>query len=272
MSDNVNLGTALITGSSSGIGALYASRLAERGYDLILVARNRNKLNAIATEITAKTGRSVQAIPTDLTESYDLACVEEFLRSDPTITMLVNDAGFGSTASILEADAASMEKMIKLNVTSLMALTYAAVPEFVKRGNGTIINISSIVAIQPELLNGVYGGSKAFVLAFTQSLHHELSAKGIRVQVVLPPGTRTEFFTTAGTPIDSMTEDRRNTLMSPETLVDAALAGLDMGEVVTIPSLEEKVIWDAYEDARQQLIPKLRQAKAAGRYGLRSDQ
>jgi uncharacterized protein len=266
MTDTETLGTALITGASSGIGAVYAVKLAERGYDLILVARDRHKLEAVATHIASSTGRSVRFLPSDLTEWYDIACIEELLRSDSSITMLVNNAGFGSTASILDAEVGRMQSLISLNVTALTRLTYAAVPQFVSRGHGTVINISSIVAISPEILNGVYGGTKAFVLAFTQSLHHELQAKGIRVQAVLPPGTRTQFFSVAGTPIEAMTEERQNRLMSPEDLVDAALSGLDQGEVITIPSLPDKAEWDAYEMARQQMIPHLLRSKPADRY------
>jgi short-subunit dehydrogenase len=266
MTDKQPLGTALITGASSGIGAMYAIKLAERGYDLILVARDRLKLEAVATQIGSKTGRSVRFLPSDLTECYDIACIEELLRSDPSITMLVNNAGFGSTASVLEADADRMQTLINLNVTALTRLTYAVVPQLVQRGHGTIINISSIVAVAPELLNGVYGGSKAFVLAFTQSLHHELQAKGIRIQAVLPPGTRTQFFSVAGTPIETMTEERRNHLMSTEDLVEAALAGLDQGELVTLPSLPNEAEWDDYEAARQKMIPNLLRPEPADPY------
>ena len=260
------LGTALITGASSGIGAVYATKLAERGYDLILVARDRLKLEAVTTQIGSSTGRSVRFLPSDLTECYDIACIEELLRSDPSITMLVNNAGFGSTASVLEADADRMQTLINLNVTALTRLTYAVVPQFVHRGHGTIINISSIVAVAPELLNGVYGGTKAFVLAFTQSLYHELQAKGVRVQAVLPPGTRTQFFSVAGTPIETMPEERRNRLMSPDDLVDAALVGLDQGELVTLPSLPDKAEWEEYEAARQRMIPNLLRPEPAERY------
>jgi uncharacterized protein len=266
MTDKETLGTALITGASSGIGAVYAARLAQRGYDLILVARDRVKLESGATDIANSTGRSVRFLPADLTECYDITCIEELLRSDASITMLVNNAGFGSTASILEANVDRMQTLISLNVTALTRLTYAVVPQFVERARGTIINISSIVAMAPELLNGVYGGTKAFVLAFTQSLHHELQAKGVRVQAILPPGTRTQFFSVAGTPIETMTEERRNRLMSPEDMVDAALAGLDQGEVVTFPSLPDNTEWDDYEAARQKMILNLFRSEPAKRY------
>src|ERR1700744_5826819 len=126
---NTNLqskGTALITGSSAGIGAVYADRLARRGYDLILVARNQKRLNALAEKLTTETGRSIEVVPADLNDKADLAKVEKILREDASITMLVNNAGVGSVASILEADVNKMEEMIDLNITALTRLSYAA--------------------------------------------------------------------------------------------------------------------------------------------------
>jgi short-subunit dehydrogenase len=264
------MGTALITGASSGIGAIYADRLARRGFDLILVSRDHDKLNAAARTLRQQTGKDIRVMAADLTEPYDLACVEELLRSDPTITILVNNAGLGAARPLLDSSADQMETLISLNVIALMRLTYAAVPDFIRRGTGTIINISSIVAIAPEILNGVYGGTKAFVLAFSHSLHNELADKGIRIQVVLPPGTKSNFFNVAGIPIETMTEERRATLMSTEDVVDAALAGLDLGEFVTLPSLTRIERWSAYEAARQELIPGLRSATPAERYKVTS--
>jgi short-subunit dehydrogenase len=176
-----NRGTALITGASSGIGAVYADRLAHRGYDLILVARNRERLEALATRLAMGTGRSVRVIAADLSHRMDLAKVEHVLSTTNAITMLVNNAGLGSTASLLESDIDAMDRMIDLNVTALMRLTHTIAPAFVRRGGGTIVNISSGVALWPELLNGVYGGTKAFVLAFSLSLHKELAERNVRV-------------------------------------------------------------------------------------------
>src|ERR1700722_4582064 len=187
-------GTALITGASSGIGAVYADRLAHRGYDLILVARNRGKLDTLASRLTNETRRSIEVLPADLNSKADLARVEEVLRKDASITLLVNNAGFGAVAPLLNSNVNKMDEMISLNVGALTRLTYAVVPGFVTRGAGTIINISSMVAIAPEVLNGVYGGSKAYVLAFSQSLQHELAQKGVRIQAVLPGATATEFW------------------------------------------------------------------------------
>src|SRR5471030_1669777 len=173
-------GTALITGASTGIGAIYADRLAKRGYDLILVARNRDRLNAIAKRLTDETGRSVQVVVADLGDLAGMRLVEDILTTDASITALVNNAGFGATAPLLGSDIDTMDAMVTLNVISLTRLTHAVAPGFVARGAGKIINISSIVAISPETLNGVYGGSKAYVLAFTQSLDQNSRTKAFR--------------------------------------------------------------------------------------------
>jgi uncharacterized protein len=261
-----NLGTAVVTGASSGIGAVYADRLARRGYDLIVVARNRERLEKLATRITNETGRSVEIVTADLNDDADVRRVENILRTDASITMLVNNAGFGSASPLVEADVDTMESMIKLNVTALTRLTYAVAPALVARGGGSIINISSIVAVAPEILNGVYGGTKAFVLAFTQSLHHELASKGVKVQAVMPGATRTEFFDVAGVPI-AMVEER-GIVMSAEQMVDASLAGFDQNELATIPSLPEYADWQAFESARAALGPNLSRTAPAARFNV----
>jgi short-subunit dehydrogenase len=194
MSATETKGTALITGASGGIGAIYADRLAKRGYDLILVARNKIRLAALARRLENETGRSVETIAADLNNKADLARIEATLRTKASITLLVNNAGIGATAPLLDSDVEKMDEMIRLNVGALTQLTYAAAPGFVARGGGTIVNIASSVAISPEALNGVYGASKAFMLALSQSLNHELAGKGVRVQAVLPGATATEFW------------------------------------------------------------------------------
>ncbi len=255
-------GTALITGSSTGIGAIYADRLARRGYDLIIVARNQARLNALAKKLTTETGRSIEVVPADLNNKTDLAKVEKILREDASITMLVNNAGVGSVASILEADVNTMGEMIDLNITALTRLTYAAAPAFVSRGTGTIINISSVVAIAVEALNGVYSASKSYVLSFGHSLQKDLAAKGVRVQTVLPGATATEFWDVAGYPPQKTSE----ITMSAEDCVDAALAGLDAGELVTIPGLQDAELWNRWEADRKEFGPKFGNAKPAPRY------
>lgn len=256
-------GTALITGASSGIGALYAEQLAHKGYDLILVARDRARLDALAARITTATRRTVEVLAADLADPAQRAIVEAKLRDDASITLLVNNAGVGTHTPLLDSDVERMEQMIALNVTALTRLAYAAMPGFVARGKGGIINISSIVAIAPEVLNGVYGGSKAFVLAFSQSLHHELVGKGIRVQAVLPGATATDFWATGGLPLEHLPA---NIVMRAEDLVHSALVGFERGELVTIPSLQDVAHWDVYEGARKALAPHLSTNTPAPRY------
>lgn len=258
-------GTALITGASSGIGAIYADRLARRGYDLIIVARNRGRLDELARRITSATGRSVEVVAADLGDKQDLARVEALAKQDASITLLVNNAGVGAYAPLLDSDVEKMDAMIALNVTALTRLTYAVAPGFVSRGTGTIVNIASIVAISPETLNGVYGGSKAYVLSFSHSLQHELSGKGIRVQAVLPGATATEFWDVAGLPVSNLPKE---IVMSADNLVDAALAGLDMGELVTIPSLPNQAEWEKFDAARRDMSGRLSSTTAAMRYNI----
>ncbi|MCP3418768.1 SDR family oxidoreductase [Bradyrhizobium brasilense] len=260
-------GTALVTGASSGIGAIYADRLARRGYDLILVARNRERLDGLARRLSAETGRSIEIVAADLGKRGDVSRIESILRSNTGISVLVNNAGVGATAPLLASDVDKMSDLIALNVDALMRLTYAAVPGFVARGGGTIVNIASVVGVAPEMLNGVYGGSKAFVLALTQSLQHELKDKNIRVQAVLPGATATEFWNVAGTPVEHLPGE---IVMKAEDMVDAALAGLDQGEVITVPALPDAADWHAYEAARQKLMPNLSRSAPAARYRVKA--
>lgn len=258
--------TALITGASSGIGAVYADRLARRGYDLILVARNWNRLEDVAQHVHAATGRNIKLVKSDLAKPAELAKVEAML-AEGGIDVLVNNAGFGAVSPLVDSDIDTMTDMIDINVTALTRLTYAAVPAFIKQGSGTLINIASIVAVGPEILNGVYGGTKAYVLALTQSLQHELSDKGIRVQAVLPGATATDFWGTAGLSRDNLPTE---IVMRTEDMVDAALAGLDIGEVVTIPPLQDGNAWDAYEAMRKQLSQQFGHHVSGPRYRVRA--
>ena len=262
---NQSKGLAVITGASSGIGAVYAERLAQRGYDLLLVARRQELMADLAKKIVSDTGSRVETLAADLTDSNDVAKLERILREDPRVTLLVNNAGVGATAPLLNSDVADMSRMIALNVAAPTRLTYAVVPEFVKRGEGVIINIASVVAINPERLNGVYGGTKAFLLGFSQSLRHELANTGVKVQVVLPGATATNFWEVSGKPIEQLP---REIVMTAEDMVDAALAGFDQGEFVTIPALPDASDWQSYEAARQRLMPNLSHAEPADRYGV----
>jgi short-subunit dehydrogenase len=257
-------GTALITGASTGIGAVYADRLAKRGYDLILVARSAEKLSEVASRLEP-TGRQVETIPADLTRKEDVQRVAERLSNDSTITALVNNAGLGSTGRILDSNVEDLESMIYLNVTALTRLALAALPGFVQRKNGLLINIASVVALAPERLNGTYSGTKAYVVNFTQALKNELEGTGVAVQAVLPGATATPFWAKAGRPVEHLPAE---IVMSAEDMVDASLAGLDRHEIVTIPALPDIADWERFEAARKALGPNLSRQKPAARYGV----
>lgn len=260
--ENTN-GTALITGASSGIGATYADRMAKRGYDLILVARDQQRLESLAERLRSEAGVKVDVLNADLTLKSDLARVEQRLRSDDKVSMLINNAGVGASGPFVGADLDRIDMMIQLNVVAPTRLTGAAAPGFVDRGRGTIINISSVLALAPERFSGTYSGTKAYLLNFTQSLHQELGNKGIRVQAVLPGATRTEIWERSGTDIASLPSGM---LMAVDDMVDAALAGLDQGELITIPSLPDPSEWETFTAARLQLGPNLSRDSAAARY------
>jgi short-subunit dehydrogenase len=263
MSDSNSRGTAVITGASTGIGAVYADRLAKRGYDLVLVARNEKRLKKLAARLTEETGRSITPLRADLNDKVDLAKVERVLREDQAITVLVNNAGIGAVTPLLETDVDKMDELIALNVSALTRLTYAVAPAFVARRRGTIINIASIVGISPETLNGVYGASKAYVIALTHSLQHELADKGIRIQAVLPAGTATDFWDKTGLPYRHLP---KGTVMSAEDMVDAALVGLDQGELITLPSLPDGNEWTCFEEARRTMSSHFFHSEPAPRY------
>lgn len=265
MKTNTQPGTALITGSSTGIGAIYADRFAKRGYDLILVARDKVRLQKVADQIKTKYDVSVEVLPADLTLKTDLIRVEEVLRTNSTITLLVNNAGLGAVTPLVDSNFDDIETMIYLNVTALTRLSGAVAPAFVSRGKGAVINIASIVALAPELLNGAYSGSKAYVVNFTQSMHHELSDKGIKVQAVLPGAIDTPFWDKSGLPVHNLPTQ---IVMSPENLVDAALTGFDKDELITIPSLPDVEQWDAFDEARKVLAPNLSHTTPASRYSI----
>jgi short-subunit dehydrogenase len=256
-------GTAVITGASSGIGALYADRLARRGHDLVLVARTSDRLAAVAARIAQATGRKVEVLVADLTAKKDLIALEQRLAQDGAIRMLVNNAGFNIGAAFSESDPDRLELMVQLNAVAVTRLARAAAPAFVARGGGTIINIASIVAVAPGILNGAYSASKAYVLSLSQALQHELGAKGLRVQAVLPGATRTDFWDASGVPVSALPQE---IVMSADDMVDAALAGLDLGERITVPSLPDVADWERFDAAREALAPHLSRSTPAARY------
>jgi len=266
MSDTNTQGAALITGASTGIGAVYADRLARRGFDLVLVARDEARLNALAERLRAETGVKVDVIKADLTDRADLLKVEQRLADDAAITLLVNNAGVAGANDFVGSDPDAFEKMIQLNVTAVTRLASAAARNFVPRDRGAIINLASVVGLIPELGMPVYGASKAFVTYLTQALRAQFAQSAVRLQAVLPGATRTEIWERSGSDIDAVDP---NTVMEVDDLVDAALAGFDQGELVTIPSLPDAADWEGALAAKAKLYPNLSRSQPAARFKKR---
>lgn len=256
-------GTALVTGASAGIGAVYADRLAHRGHDLILVARDAARMDALAERLRTETGRMVEVLRADLADPADLRRVEHRLATEAAITVLVNNAGISLNGGLLENAAPALERLIAVNITAPTLLAGAAAKAFVARRAGAIINIASVLALAPELFDGVYSGSKAYLLNLSLKLARDVEAAGVRVQAVLPGATRTEIWERSGKDVDALLPGM---VMEVGDLVDAALVGFDKGEVVTIPPLAEEAQWIAYTEARLALAPNLSRRQVAERY------
>lgn len=255
--------TAVVTGASSGIGEVYARRLAARGHDLVLVARRGDRLAALAQELTDAYGVAVRTLSADLTQEAGLASVEQILREDESVTLLVNNAGMGpikSTADMSDAEAAAT---LALNVTALMRLTRAVLPGLRARGTGGVINIGSVLAFHGLPVSSLYSATKAFVLTYSRAIAQELAGTGVKVQAVLPAGTTTEFYESAGMPISAFDP---SVFMTAEQLVDAALVGFDRGEEVTLPSVHDEALWTTYDAARANLFGGTQNGSPAQRY------
>lgn len=251
----------LITGASSGIGATYAERFARRGHDLVLVARDKARLDTLASRLREDNDVAVEVLPTDLTQPADLAALETRLRDDARIGILINNAGVAQSGTFAQQTPESIERLITLNTTALTRLAAAVAPRFAQSGAGAIVNIGSVVGFAPEFGMSIYAATKAFVLFLSQGLNLELSPKGVYVQAVLPAATRTEIWERAGIDVNTLTD-----VMEVDELVDAALIGFDRRELVTIPPLHVAERWDALDGARQELLSGIRQAHAAERY------
>jgi short-subunit dehydrogenase len=258
-----NKGVALITGASTGIGAVYADRLAKRGFDLILVARDEARLNALAERLRGETGVKVEVVKADLTDKADLVKIEQRLATDTAITALVNNAGVAGAGDFVGSAPEAFEKMIQLNVTAVTRLAAAAARNFVPRNSGTIINLASVVGLMPELNMPVYGATKAFVTYLTQGLRVQFAESAVRLQAVLPGATRTEIWERSGADINAMDP---NMIMDVDDMVDAALSGFDQGELVTIPSLPDVADWDGALAAKAKLYPNLSRSQPAARF------
>ncbi|MES1974847.1 MAG: SDR family oxidoreductase [Pseudomonadota bacterium] len=253
----------LITGASTGIGASYAERFARRGHDLVLVARDEARMEALASRLGQETGVTIDILPADLTQSTDLAKVEMRLRDDARIGILVNNAGTAIGGTFLDQDVDAMTRLVALNVTALVRLSRAIAPRLAEAGAGAIVNIGSVIGVAPELGMTVYGATKAFVQFLSQGLAQELGPKGVYVQAVLPATTRTEIWDHVGADVNAMSN-----VMEVGDLVDAALVGFDRREPVTIPPLHDAGQWEAFDGARKAMLGNIVNALPAERYRM----
>lgn len=255
------LPSVLITGASTGIGAAYAERLARRGHDLVLVARNMARMEALAARLRRESGVAIDILQADLAEADELATVEARLRDDARIGILINNAGTAIGGSFIEQSTDDMARLVALNTTAVLRLASAIAPRLAKGGEGAIVNIGSVVGLAPEFGMTVYGATKAFVLFLSQGLSLELGPKGVYVQAVLPATTRTEIWEHAGADVNTLSN-----VMEVGDLVDAALVGFDRREPVTIPPLPNADQWDAFQAAREAMLPNYRNELPAERY------
>ena len=265
MSTSTIQGTALVTGASSGLGAVYADRLASRGFDLILVARRVERLGVLAKSLAEKYGVAVRAMAADLSAPADLQRVADELAGNPAITMLVNNAGVSTLGAVVDSPREGIAAMDRVNVTALAQLTYAVLPQFKLRNRGTIINIGSVLSFHILPVSTIYSATKGYVMNFTRGLQQELAGTGITVQLVLPASTATEIWELSGVPLAQLDQA---TIMRAEDCVDAALAGLDQGELVTLPSVEDQALWERFDAARLALFAGAMHGKPASRYGV----
>jgi uncharacterized protein len=251
----------LITGASTGIGAMYADRFAKRGQDLVLVARNVGRMEELSARLREENRINVEIVKADLANTTDVAQVEARLRDDAHIGALINNAGTTLPGTFIEQTSDAVAGLVELNTTALARLAAAVAPRFVRAGSGAIVNVASVVGLGPEFGMAVYGATKAFVIYLSQALHLELGPKGVYVQAVLPAATRTEIWTHARRDVNEL-----KGVMEVDELVDAALLGFDRRETITIPPLPDAGQWDAYQAARQAMLPNFAQTHAAQRY------
>jgi uncharacterized protein len=262
---NSNQGVAVITGASAGIGKVYADRFAQRGYDLLLVARRKDRLDALAGELSQKYGVTVDTLVADLTNHEDLQKVGSALASNERITVLVNNAGTAVVGPSAEIPIDRVEFQLDLNARSVTYLSQAVLPGFIKRDSGTLINLGSVLSFFAYPFSTSYSASKAHVMLYTIGLRDELANTKIRVQAVLPSNTHSEIWEVSGMGVENLDPE---TVMSTDDLVDAALAGLDQGETVTLPSLEDASLWETFDAVRIKMFHAAQTKKAASRYGL----
>lgn len=234
--------TALITGASSGIGEVFARRLASQGYNCILVARRREKLEALARSLQQEHGVRAEVLPADLAEPDEVERVEDHIKGRTDLHMLINNAGFGTRHHFIELDLGMQLDMIAVHVTASVRLTYAALPAMLDRGRGSVINVASLAGFMPMPRVVTYAATKSYLIAFSQGLAKELAETGVRVQALCPGFTYTEFHDRAEFDDFDRSEVSRALWMSAENVVTESLQALEAKRAVCVPGRMNRLV------------------------------
>jgi short-subunit dehydrogenase len=206
---------------------------------------------------------TVEVVEADLTKDADVNRVEKVLKENSAITLLVNNAGNSTLAPVAKTTEEDAAAMIALNVTALTRLTHAVLPAFLSRNHGAIVNVASVLSFHALPISAIYSGTKGYVMNFSRGLQQELAETNVRLQLVMPAATATELWDLSGVPLASLNQA---TVMTSENLVDAALAGFDKGEDITLPSVADASLWDKFDQARSTLFAATQTGEPAPRY------
>ena len=260
---------ALVTGASSGLGAAFAERLAHDGYDLMIVARRRDRLESLAEQLQASQHVNVEVVVADLSKPDDLSTVEKHIAEDGGLELLVNNAGFGGYMAFVELDPDKATELINLKVLAVTRLTRAALPGMLARRRGSIINVSSRLAFSGQLgstqlpKRATYAGANAFINTFSQLVQSEIEGSGVQVQALCPGVVETEFHERVG--IDPNRYPAA-IVMKPENVVQASLTGLKLGEVICVPALEDLDLLTQIQESQKRFFELTRSGSLASRY------
>ncbi|MBD0324438.1 MAG: SDR family oxidoreductase [Aldersonia sp.] len=259
MSSSSQRPIACITGPTSGLGAGFAHRLAGRGYDLVLIARDAERLAALAKELEDSFGAQSEIIVADLATTEGRAVAAERVRMG--VDFLVNNAGFGMSGEFWTADPVALQAQLDVNVTAVTQLTRAALPSMIAAAKGDIVNVASVAGLVPGR-GSTYSGTKAYVVSFTEGLANGLDGTGVRIQALCPGFVHTEFHARAGIPMESMPEFM---WLNVDQVVETSLADLEKGKVISIPGLQYKAITTVSRLVPRQLVRRVTKVVGRGR-------